>query len=102
MSMQTKLRNAQQAACMRERDRVMRICSHIIEGMRLGLNKKLMASAEKHLAEVKFNIASAIVGAIQLKVMIGDEPDAKAEASPLQRPDTDAVGPPQGDPDDAG
>ena len=102
MSMQTKLRNAQQAACLRERDRVMRICSHVIEQLRGSLSKKLMASAEKHLAEVKFQIASAIVGAIQLKVMMGDDPDAKAEASPLQRPDTDAVGPAQGDSDDAG
>ncbi len=102
MSMQTKLRNAQQAACLRERDRVMRICSHVIGQLRGDLNKKLMSSADKHLAEVKFTIASAIIGAIQLKVMTGDDPDAKAEASPLQRPDPDAVGPPQGDPDDAG
>ena len=102
MSMQTKRRNAQQQACIRERDRVMRICAHIIEQLRDSLNKKLMASGEKHIAEIKFNVASAIVGAIQIKVMSGDDPDAQAEASQIHRPDTDAVGDPQGDPDAAG
>lgn len=101
MSMQTKLRNAQQQACIRERDRVMRICARVIDGMRLGLNVKLMSAVDKHLAEVKFNIASAVVGAIQIKVMSGDDPDAK-ETTPIDRSDTDAVGPPQGDPDAAG
>lgn len=101
MSMQTKMRNAQQAACIRERDRVMRICTHVIDGLRKGFNKKLMSSAEKHLAEVKLNIASAVVGAIQLKVMSGSDPDAQAEASQIHGRDADAVGDPQGDPDRA-
>ncbi len=87
---------------MRERDRVMRICARVIEQLREGVNFKLMSTAEKHLAEVKFNIASAVVGAIQIKVMSGTDPDAKAEASQIHRPDTDAVGDPQGDPDAAG
>ncbi len=102
MSMQTKLRNAQQQACIRERDRVMRICARIIEQLRKGLDFKLMSTQEKHMAEVKFNIASAIIGAVQIKVMSGDDPDAKAETSPLHRPDTDAVGPPEGNSDDTG
>lgn len=100
--MQTKLRNAQQHACIRERDRVMRVCARVIDELRKGLNMKLMGAAEKHMAEVKFNIASAVIGAVQIKVMSGDDPDAKAEASQIHRSDTDAVGGPQGDPDAAG
>ena len=102
MSMQTKLSNAQAKGCGIERDRVMRICNHIIHNLGMDLKKKLMTSTDKHLADVKFSIASAVVGAIQLKVMTGTDPDAKAETSQIHRPDTDAVGPPQGDPDAAG
>ncbi len=98
MSMQTKMRNVAVAATGVERDRVLRVCLKIIENLRNDLNKKLMTTQEKHTAEVKFAIASAVTGAIQIKVMSGEDPDAK-EAIPLHGQDTDALGGPQGDPD---
>lgn len=98
MSMQTKMRNVAVAATGVERDRVMRICMEIIATLRRDLNMKLMSTQEKHTAEVKFAIASAVIAAVQIKVASGEDPDAK-EAIPLHGQDTDALGGPQGDPD---
>jgi hypothetical protein len=99
MSMRAKLTAALLKGQTLERDRVMRICTRLIENLRSDLNKKLMSASEKHLAETKFKLASAIVGAVQMKIMSGDDPDAEAEASDLHGSDSDAVGGAQGEDD---
>jgi hypothetical protein len=87
-----KMQTATKLGTMTERDRCMRICIDVIEYLRAQLNRKLMASAEKHIAETKYRIATAVVGAVQIKIMSGADPDAEETESEVHGPDPDAVG----------
>ena len=99
MSLHKKMQAAGKMAEMKERDRCMRVCSYVIETLKKQLSRKLMASGEKHLAQVKFQIAGTIVAAIQIKIMSGADPDAEDTESEIHRPDPDAMGGPRDDPD---
>lgn len=99
MSMRSKLSQALLKGQNLERDRVMRICTRLIDNLRTDLNKKLMSASEKHLAQVKFQMACALVGAVQMKVMSGIDPDAETEATNLHGQNPDALGGTQVDPD---
>ena len=102
MSQHKKLRESMRQGVILERDRVMRILKHILDTTKEGLDKKLMTAGEKHLADVRFRLAAGLIAAIQMKVMTGEDPNAKAEATSLHGLDTDALGKPQGDPDGKG
>lgn len=98
MSMLKKHQESMRQGVILERDRCMRILFEIAEDLRKDLNKKLMSAGEKHLAEVRWKIAQAIVAVAQIKVMSGEDPNA--EDPPKEGPgfDPDAVGRPQRDP----
>ncbi len=102
MSLHKKMQVAAKQAEMKERDRCMRICIKVMEHLRGNLNRKLMATAEKHLAEVKYTIAAAVMGAVQIKIMSGADPDAEETESEIHSLNPDAVGgtrtPGEGDP----
>ena len=53
-------------------------------------------------AEVRWRLCEGLLGAVQMKVMSGEDPNAEASPRDLHRPDADAVGGPQGDPDRPG
>ncbi len=99
MSMHKKLQESMRQGVILERDRVMRILKHIADRTKAGLDKKLMTAGEKHLAEVRWKLCEGLLAAVQMKVMSGEDPNAEEAPKPLHRPDTDAVGGPQGDPD---
>lgn len=99
MSMHKRLQESMRQGVILERDRCMRICTGIIEWVKTGVDNKLMTATQKHLAMVKFDLAQGLVGAIQLKIMSGEDPDAKAEATDLHGRDPDALGSEQGGPD---
>ena len=100
--MHKKLQEQMRQGVILERDRVMRILAHISEHTKAGLDKKLMTAGEKHLAEVRWRLCEGLLGAVQMKVMSGEDPNAEASPRDLHRPDADAVGGPQGDPDRPG
>ena len=77
MSMHKKLQEQMRKGVVLERDRVMRICTMVVKRLQGDLSRKLMTAQEKHLAELKFKVAEAVVGAIQIKIMQGEDPDAK-------------------------
>jgi hypothetical protein len=91
MSLRKKLAEAMTKGTLLERDRCMRICTAIARHLRQDLDRKLMTASEKHLAEVKFNIASAVLGAVQIKITSGEDPNGNDPVQP---------GPGAGDPDD--
>lgn len=98
MSQLKKMQAVAAAATDRERDRVMAILHELVMQTKSGLDKKLMTATEKHLAQVKMRIASAVIGAIQIKVMSGVVPNAEDTPPKDDGQDTDALGSPQGDP----
>jgi hypothetical protein len=100
--MHKKLQESMRQGVILERDRVMRICTMVTKRLQADLSKKLMTAQEKHLAELKFKVAEAVVAAVQIKIMSAEDPDAKATTSDLHRPDSPPVGPAQGDPDRPG
>jgi hypothetical protein len=93
MSLRNKLAEAMTKGIELERQRCLGILVTIAHNLRHDLNRKLMTTAEKHTAEVKFGIASAVLGAAQIKILSGEQPDA------FDRPKSDAVRRPQGDED---
>ena len=99
MSMHKKLQESMRQGVILERDRTMRILSHIATETKAGLDKKLMTAAEKHLAELRFRLAEGLIAAVQMKVMSGEDPDAEKAPRQVHRPDPDALGGTQGDPD---
>ena len=99
MSMKNKLSEALAKGIELERDRCMGLCIELIQGLQKGLNKKLMTSQEKHIADLKLTIGKGVVGAIQMKIMTGAQPNAEATSSEVHGQDTDALGGTQGDPD---
>lgn len=101
MSLHKKMQAVADAAKLRERDRVMRILHQLVMQAESGLNKKLMTAGEKHLAQVKMRIVSAVVGAIQIKVMSGVEPSAEDTPQKTNGSDPDALGGTQGNPPQA-
>lgn len=90
--MRKKLAEAMAKGIELERDRCMRVCTKVITTVQKGLNMKLMSTTEKHTAQVKFNMAQAFVGAVQMKIMTGEDPDG----NPVQQ------GPGGSDRDDQG
>lgn len=92
MSLHKKMQDATKLGTMTERDRCMRVCSRVIDTLKKQLGRKLMASGEKHLAQVKFQIAGTIVAAVQIQIMSGADPDAEETEGEIHRLDTDAVG----------
>ena len=101
MSQHKKLQESMRQGVILERDRVMRILFRIAAQTKEGLDKKLMTTGEKHLAEIRWKLAEALIAAVQMKVMSGEDPNAKAKATDLHGPDADALGGTQGD-DDGG
>lgn len=99
MSMQSKLSQALNKGVELERTRCMELATKLMKGLRAGLNKKLMTAQEKHFAGLKLKLGEALIGALQMKIMSGEQPDAETEASEVHRPDTYALGDAQGDPD---
>ena len=97
MSMHKKLQEQMRKGEMLERDRVMRILFRIAAETKKGLDKTLMTAAEKHIAELRWKIASALIAAVQIQVMSGNDPDAKTKTTDLHGRDTDSLGSPQGD-----
>ncbi len=73
--MRNKLAEAMAKGVELERDRCMAICIDIIRWTQDGLQKKLMTTTEKHTATVKLAMAQAFVGAIQMKIMSGENPN---------------------------
>ena len=100
MSMHKKMQESMRQGVILERDRCMRILFGLADNTKKALEKKLMTAGEKHIAELRYKVAEGIIAALQMMVMSGEDPDAKAEASQIHRSDTDAVGPARGDPDD--
>jgi len=92
MSMLKKHQESMRQGVILERDRCMRILFEIAKETKAGLDKKLMAAGEKHLAELRFKIAEAVIAAAQLQIMSGEDPNA--EDPPKEGPgfDPDAVG----------
>lgn len=78
MSMHNKLQESMRQGVILERDRVMRLLSHLERTARESLDKKLMSAGEKHIAELRFKIAEAVIAVIQMKVMAGEDPDPNA------------------------
>lgn len=99
MSMHKKLQEQMRQGVILERDRVMRILFRIAEMTKQGLDKKLMTAGEKHLAELRWKLTEALIAAVQIQVMSGVDPNAKAEATDLHGQDPDALGSEQGGPD---
>lgn len=99
MSMHKKLQAQMRQGVILERDRTMRILFKIATNTKEGLDKKLMAAGEKHVAELRFKIAEGLIAAVQMMVMSGEDPDAEAEARQIHGQDPDALGDPQGSPD---
>jgi hypothetical protein len=82
MSLRNKLAEAMTKGTLLERDRCMRICTAIAQHLRQDLSRKLMSASEKHLAEVKFNIVSAVLGAVQIKITSGEDPNGNDPVQP--------------------
>lgn len=100
--MHKKLQQSMREGVILERDRCMRIAFNLANELKAGLDKKLMTAGEKHIADVRMKIGQAIIAAIQMQIMSGEDPDAKDAPLEILRPDSDAVGGTQGDPDGAG
>jgi hypothetical protein len=99
MSMHKKHQASMRQGVILERDRCMRIAFALAEQLKEGLNKKLMTAGEKHIADVRMKIGQAIIAAIQMQIMSGEDPNA--EDPPKEGPgfNPDAVGGTQGNPD---
>ena len=95
MSAHKKMVAQMREGALLERNRCMKICATIIAD----LNHKLMTATQKHLADVKLSLAQGLLGAVQIKIASGEEPDAKAEASQIHGQDADALGGTREDPD---
>lgn len=102
MTLYKKLQDSMRQGVILERDRCMRVLFELAKHTKKGLDKKLMTATEKHLAEVRFKIAEGIIAAAQMKIMSGEDPDAKEAPSQIHGPDGNALGQEQGDPDGAG
>lgn len=85
MTLHKKLSEAMRNGVILERDRVIRILFRIAGETRKGLDQKLMTAGEKHLAELRFKIAEGLIAAAQIKVMSGEDPDAKTESGPTPK-----------------
>ena len=102
MSMLKKHQLSMRQGVIIERDRAMRILFKLAQNTKEGLDKKLMSAGEKHLAELRFKIAEAIIAAAQMQIMSGEDPDAKDTTLKILGSDSDAVGGAPRDPDGAG
>lgn len=100
MSMKAKLTQALNKGIELERARCMGLATQLMAGLRAGLNKKLMSAQEKHFAELKLKLGEALIGAVQMKIMSGEQPDAETAKSEVHGRDTDALGGTQGGEDD--
>lgn len=100
MSMRSKLSQALNKGVELERTRCMELATKLMVGLRKGLNKKLMSAHEKHFAELKLQLGEALIGALQMKIMSGEQPDAETKASEVHGRDADAMGGTQGGEDD--
>lgn len=82
MTILKKIGQARAEATKEERDRVMRILNKLTDDTQAKLNKKLMTAQEKHLAEVKMALVRGVVGALQIQVMSGKDPDDDGDQTP--------------------
>ena len=99
MSAHKKMVAQMREGALLERNRCMKICATIIADLKTDLDHKLMTATQKHLADVKLSLAQGLLGAVQIKIASGEEPDAKAEASQIHGQDADALGGTREDPD---
>lgn len=90
MTMHKKLQEAMRNGVILERDRVMRLLAMVSKSTKAALDKKLMTAAEKHLAQLRWKLAEALIAQLQVLVMQGVDPNAQEPAKPGPTPPQDA------------
>lgn len=78
MSLQKKLKDVATAAAIEattvERGRCLWCVDQVIEELRRSLQKKLLGTAELHVAQTKFKIANAVAGELRRAIVSGVRP----------------------------
>lgn len=84
MSMENKLKDAETAGMLAERARCLWCIDEIARELHLALRRKLMSEAEIHMANVKFNIFSALRLKLRRAIITGAKPLPNSEEKQAQ------------------
>lgn len=79
MSLRNKLLDAARVAVQEERVRITRILDRVEKECVEGVEKKLLREVERHAAEVKLQLARAVIERVRSGIMLGVDLPAEQE-----------------------